>query len=361
MNKVVISGFYGFHNIGDEAILKTLTQQLRKLDPEIQITVLSHNPQETMEKFDVIAVKRNAPFKVFGAIIRSNILLSGGGSLLQDDTSARSIHYYLAIIRMGLFLRKDVFLISNGIGPLIRESNKKRVAKIINKVNHSTVRDFNSQQLLLDIGVKPEKVSVSVDMVVAMNMQTPEMGRKILKGLNIIDQSRKNVAIAIRQKDFRTDEKREALITLANTLAERYNVIFIPFYYKNDTKIYDDLHAFVNAHVYFITEKYNSDVFMSLLENMDILVGSRLHSLIFALVAEVPFIGISYDPKIDNFMHMIEMEPICSMADFNPKAIEEMIYAFDAAYTVQKKIVMDAKKTLRKRLAINDEMLKKVL
>ena len=75
MNKVVISGFYGFHNIGDEAILKTLTQQLRKLDPEIQITVLSHNPEETMEKFDVKAVKRNDVFKVFGAILRSNILL----------------------------------------------------------------------------------------------------------------------------------------------------------------------------------------------------------------------------------------------------------------------------------------------
>ena len=361
MNKVVISGFYGFHNIGDEAILKTLTQQLRKLDPEIQITVLSHNPEETMEKFDVKAVKRNDVFKVFGAILRSNILLSGGGSLLQDDTSARSIHYYLAIIRMGLMLRKDVFLISNGIGPIIRESNKKRVAKVINKVNHSTVRDFNSQQLLLDIGVKPDKVSVSVDMVVAMNMQTPEKGEKILKQLNMVDSSRKKVAIAIRQKDFRTEDKRLALIKLANALAERYNVIFIPFYYKNDTKIYDDIHAFVDPHVYFITEKYNTDVFMSLLENMDILVGSRLHSLIFSLVAEVPFIGISYDPKIENFMHMIHMEPVCSMADFKPDAIEEAVRAFDAAYGSQKKIVIDAKHTLKKRLAINDEMLRKVL
>lgn len=361
MNKVVISGFYGFHNIGDEAILKTLTQQLRKLDPEIQITVLSHNPQETMDKFDVKAVKRNDIFQVFSAIFKSNILLSGGGSLLQDDTSARSIHYYLAIIRMGLLLRKNVFLISNGIGPIIRASNKKRVAKIINKVNHSTVRDFNSQQLLLDIGVKPEKVSVSVDMVVAMNMQTPEMGEKVLKKLNILEANRKKVAIAIRQKDFRTEDKRLALIKLANRLAVHYNVIFIPFYYKNDTKIYDDLHAHVDPNVYFITEKYNTDVFMSLLENMDILVGSRLHSLIFSLVAEVPFIGISYDPKIENFMHMIEMEPICSMSNFNPEAIEEAVYAFDNAYSLQKKIVIDAKYTLKKRLAINDEMLKKVL
>ena len=176
MNKVVISGFYGFHNIGDEAILETLTEQLRKLDPDMQITVLSHSPEETMSKFGVNAIKRNDLFKVIRAIIKSDVLLSGGGSLLQDDTSARSIHYYLTILRMGLFFKKKVFLISNGIGPIIRESNKKRVAKVLNRVEHTTVRDFNSQKLLVEIGVKPEKVSVSADMVVAMRKEDKAIG-----------------------------------------------------------------------------------------------------------------------------------------------------------------------------------------
>ncbi len=361
MNKVVISGFYGFHNIGDEAILKTLTQQLRNLDPKIQITVLSHHPEETMSKFDVLAVKRNDIFKVFWAIKKADILLSGGGSLLQDDTSARSIHYYLAIIRMGLMLKKHVFCISNGIGPLIRESNKKQVAKVLNKVRHTTVRDFNSQKLLLEIGVNPEKVSVSADMVIAMNMQTPEVGMEILKKMAIKAPERKLLGIAIRQKDFRTLEKRDQLIELANRLSEKYSVLFIPFYYKNDTKIYDDIHPFVHEHVYFINEKYNSDAFMSLLENLDMLMGSRLHSLIFALVAEVPFIGVSYDPKIENFMHMINMEPVCSMRDFDSEKLIEAVNALDADFDARKIAIIEAKHALKKRLQINDEMLKKVL
>ncbi|GAB6106357.1 polysaccharide pyruvyl transferase CsaB [Fusibacter bizertensis] len=361
MNKVVISGFYGFHNIGDEAILKTLTQQLRKLDPNVEITVLSHSPEETMSKFGVKAINRRDAFKVFNAIRKSKILLSGGGSLLQDDTSARSIHYYLAILRMGLFLRKKVFLISNGIGPLIRESNKRQVARVLNKVDHTTVRDDNSRQLLEDIGVDPAKITVSADLVIAMDLQPKEIGNKILMDLGIIDDSRKRLAIAIRQKDFRTEEKREQLIKLANTLAEKHSVIFIPFYYKNDTKIYEDIHEYTDSHVYFIIEKYNSDEFMSILQNIDILVGSRLHSLIFSLVAEIPFIGISYDPKIESFMDMISMKPICTMATFSEERIVEAVRELEENYESKKQDVLNAKQLLRTRLDLNEIMLKKVL
>lgn len=361
MNKIVISGFYGFHNIGDEAILETLTEQLRKLDPDMQITVLSHSPEETMQKFGVQAIKRNDPFKVIRAIFKSDILLSGGGSLLQDDTSARSIHYYLTILRIGLFFKKKVFLISNGIGPIIRDGNKKIVAKVLNRVEHITVRDFNSKKLLVDIGVKTEKVSVSADMVVAMRMEDKQFGAEILANLKMIAPERKIIAIAIRQKDFRDAEKRLSLVTLANRLSETYSVVFVPFYYKNDTKIYDDIHMDVSEHVYFIKEKYNSDEFMSLLQNFDLLIGSRLHSLIFALVAEIPFIGISYDPKIENFMEMIDMKPVCAMSNFDADVILEEVNRIYEDYEGQKHKIVLAKQSLKSRLLINDEMLMKVL
>lgn len=361
MNKVVISGFYGFHNIGDEAILETLTEQLRKLDPDMQITVLSHSPEETMSKFGVNAIKRNDLFKVIRAIIKSDVLLSGGGSLLQDDTSARSIHYYLTILRMGLFFKKKVFLISNGIGPIIRESNKKRVAKVLNRVEHTTVRDFNSQKLLVEIGVKPEKVSVSADMVVAMRKEDKAIGAEILSQLNFIAPERKTLGIAIRQKDFRDMDKRAELIKLANRLSNIYSVVFVPFYYKNDTKIYEDIHKDVTEHVYFIKEKYNSDEFMSLLQNLDVLIGSRLHSLIFALVAEIPFIGISYDPKIENFMDMIDMQPVCAMHNFDAQKLIDAVELISNDYESHKQIIVKAKQTLKDRLLINDEMLMKVL
>lgn len=361
MSKVVISGFYGFHNIGDEAILLTLTQRLKAMNPNVDITVLSKTPEETTEKFKVRAVDRNNFFKVLKAILSCDVLLSGGGSLLQDYTSARSIHYYLAILRMGLLFRKKVFLISNGIGPLVREKNRKRVAKILNKICHSTVRDENSKQLLLEIGVAPQKVSVSIDLVIGMEKVDKTRGKEILDGLDFIHSERQKVAIAIRQKDFRTEERRTELVNLANQLSSRYNVIFVPFYYKNDTKIVDDLKDLVDENVYFIKKKYNSTEFMSLVQNMDLLVGSRLHSLIFALVAEVPFVGISYDPKIENFLDMIDRTPICKMETFSSELILKEINHYFEDYAVKMNDVLVSKKRLQDRLLINDALLRDVI
>lgn len=361
MNKVVISGFYGFHNIGDEAILLTLTQKLKMVNPKVQITVLSNNPEETMQKFDVNAVNRSDAFKVATAIMKCDVLLSGGGSLLQDVTSARSIHYYLSIIRMGLLFRKKVFLISHGVGPLIRESNKKRVRRILNKVHRITVRDVKSYELLMSIGVKPEKASVTTDPVMALECQPLDEGKGIIDKLKLKDPDRQNIAIAIRQKDFRDDAHKDSLIQMANRLAQRYNVIFVPFYYKNDTKIFQDLHGKTDEHVYFIVDKYNSLAFLSLVQNMHILVGSRLHSLIFSLVAEVPFVGISYDPKIENFLETVQMAPVCTIHDFKPEAIEAEIDKYEQDYEAIKAKIVQSKYDLKAILKVNDEILETLI
>ncbi len=358
MSKIVISGFYGFHNIGDEAILETLILKLRTIDPNVSITVLTNNPAETSSKFNVETVKRHDVFKVFKAIMRTDILLSGGGSLLQDDTSARSIHYYLAIIRMGLFMKKDVFLISNGIGPIIRAHNKKQVAKVLNKVNHTTVRDFNSKKLLEEIGVESERISVSADLVIDMEMQPDASGARILSGLNISDKNRELIGIAIRQKDFKDSIRRDALVQFVNRLSEKYTVLFIPFYYEEDSKIEVDIKHLVHENVLFLTERFDADDVLSVMQHLRILIGSRLHSLIFSLVAEVPFIGISYDPKIENFMEMIDMSPTCSMKQFDIEALKKAVDDMEASYDAQKMKIVGAKKSLKERLQENDRMLK---
>ncbi|HAS73652.1 MAG TPA: polysaccharide pyruvyl transferase CsaB [Clostridiales bacterium UBA8960] len=361
MSRVVISGFYGFNNIGDEAILETLISKLRSLDSNVFITVLSNNPEETRVKYGVDAVKRHDVFKVMGAIRKTDLLLSGGGSLLQDDTSARSIHYYLAIIKMGLMMRKKVFLISNGIGPLNREHNKKQVAKVLNKVKFTTVRDFNSKKLLEEIGVDVSKIAVSADLVIDMEMQPLDSGSRILTKLGIDRTKRKCIGIAIRQKDFRNQNNRDALVRFVNHLSKDYTVLFIPFYFDDDAKIEMDIRHNVDGNVHFISERYDADEVMSVIQHLDILIGSRLHSLIFSLVAEVPFIGISYDPKIENFMEMIDMYPVCSMKQFDIEALKEAVVTLEADYEMNKRRIVEAKDVLKRHLRENDSMLHKVL
>ncbi|MFQ9771301.1 MAG: polysaccharide pyruvyl transferase family protein [Oscillospiraceae bacterium] len=99
MYNILISGYYGFDNIGDESILRTLVTSLRERIPDCSLTVLSHDPAATREKYGVEAVERMSPLAIARAVRRCDMLISGGGSLLQDVTSSKSLHYYLAIIR----------------------------------------------------------------------------------------------------------------------------------------------------------------------------------------------------------------------------------------------------------------------
>ena len=87
MHRIVISGYYGFNNIGDESILKAVVDNLRDRIEDIDITVLSQNPESTREKFGVKAVDRMSVAQIVKSIARSDLLISGGGSLLQDVDS----------------------------------------------------------------------------------------------------------------------------------------------------------------------------------------------------------------------------------------------------------------------------------
>ena len=125
MVNILISGYYGFDNIGDESILRTLVSSLREHIPDCSLTVLSHNPASTREKYGVEAVDRMSPMAILRVVKKCDMLISGGGSLLQDVTSSKSLHYYLSIIRCAEFFHKKVFIYSQGIGPIDRPGNRR--------------------------------------------------------------------------------------------------------------------------------------------------------------------------------------------------------------------------------------------
>jgi polysaccharide pyruvyl transferase WcaK-like protein len=101
MKKVFIFGYYGFHNIGDEAILEAIVDEFQKVMPEVSLTALSYNAAETSRRYSIEAVSRNRFVEVVRSIGRSHLVMSGGGSILQDVTSSRSLLYYLGIILVG--------------------------------------------------------------------------------------------------------------------------------------------------------------------------------------------------------------------------------------------------------------------
>ena len=128
---VIISGYYGSDNFGDEMILKVLIDKLKQFD--INITVLSLNPEKTKALYKVNTVKSFDILKVIFTILKSDILISGGGSLLQDSTSVKSLFYYLFVIKIAEFFHKKVMIFAQGIGPIKNKFGESLCKKLLKK------------------------------------------------------------------------------------------------------------------------------------------------------------------------------------------------------------------------------------
>lgn len=131
MNRILVSGYYGFANSGDDALLGAIIQNMREYDPDMEITVLSKNPAETRALYGVESINRYNMFQIMSRMKKAKLLISGGGSLLQDRTSSKSLYYYLTIIRLAQTLGTKVMLYANGIGPLTREKNIKKTMQVL--------------------------------------------------------------------------------------------------------------------------------------------------------------------------------------------------------------------------------------
>ena len=159
--KIVISGYYGFDNSGDDALLMSIIDNLKKNDDKAEITVLSKNPQKTKLQYSVGAANRYNPFSLIKTIASCDVLISGGGTLIQDATSTKSLFYYLFVIKLAQIFRKKVMLYANGIGPLNSFKNIENTQKILDKVDLITLRDPKSRDELEKIGVTKPKIELT--------------------------------------------------------------------------------------------------------------------------------------------------------------------------------------------------------
>lgn len=166
--KIVISGYYGFNNAGDEAMLSAIIQSLRSTFDTPEITVISGSPAKTSWIFDVKAIPRFGMLPIIKSIFRSDLIISGGGSLLQDVTSWKSMIYYLSIITLGVLFRKRVFLYSQGIGPVRYRVIRIVLKHVLNHVDVITVRDKESKGFLERLGVK-RRIYTTADAVLSLH------------------------------------------------------------------------------------------------------------------------------------------------------------------------------------------------
>ena len=182
--RLLLSGYYGCGNAGDESVLEGALTALRRAG-RVETTVLSGDPEATRALHGVQAVSRGDPRAIWRALGLADLLISGGGGLIQDRTSARSSLYYLGIIEMAQRAGVPVYLYSQGVGPLRRRWLRRVVGHSLRRVKGAGVRDEASGKLLEEIGVPGELITVTADAAFALRPPGPEESRKALAAIGV--------------------------------------------------------------------------------------------------------------------------------------------------------------------------------
>lgn len=303
---IIISGYYGFENIGDDSLLTSIIAGIRERCGDVRITVLAKHPKRLAKICGVKTINRfNIP-RIALEMRKARLLISGGGSLLQDGTSKKSLYYYVYIMNMAKRMKLNLMLYSNGIGPLRSEYGKKATADIISKADYISLREAESVELARSLYGKRE-LRLTADPAFLLEPADDEWLRHIMKREGI---EGKFFVVSIKDgNNFDGNATGEAAVDIfareIRSAAEKYGMmpIFVPMYPSRDDSITELLQRRCGCGK--IIRGLTASELLGLLKKAEFVIGTRLHMLIFAASAGVPMLGISYDPKINGFMNYI--------------------------------------------------------
>jgi len=308
--RIALSGYYGFDNAGDEALLSAITMSLKRLHPGLEFLVLSGNPQKTAHLHGVQAVYYMNPWQVLKGLLSSDLLISGGGSIFQDVTSGRSLVYYISVVALAKLLGKPVIFYAQGVGPINRPLSKLLMRLVANRVELITLRDQDSLELLREIGVTQPEIRVTSDPVFALTPMEEDFEAVDIKLAQLIESSKPVIGVSVRQWPALEGYQPELARCLDDLADQGYQVLFIPMAYPEDVEESRRVAGLMERPSTVLDQDLNSRQHLALISRMNFIIGMRLHSLVFAASMGVPFAGISYDPKVDAFLKQFSLAPL---------------------------------------------------
>jgi polysaccharide pyruvyl transferase CsaB len=310
--KLVLAGYFGAGNIGDEAILSA---QIASLKPYFDLLVLSLNPESTANTHKVDCIKLPSLRKpreigqFFRAVARCDALIVGGGGFLANRLQTFSIYYWLLLMFLAKSLRKKLILFSVGCGPFRDGIHSVLIRSVLNKADIILLRDSISEYLVKQVVRVSTPTRVTGDVAFLLeqefhpdksltelikNSQTPRIlfvlcprfhMRKLWKGYKYKK----------KYHDYAT-----SMGQLVDFVIEEMNgtPIFLPFY-PGDVPFYRDIlkRTRHEKRVIFLNYTQNMNAILSLFREADIVIGARYHSIIFSIIAGTPILPIIYHHK----------------------------------------------------------------
>ena len=319
--KILLSGYFGLDNLGDEAIFESMVANFRQHCPDVQLTALVASPTRA-QKLGVSCVPRKDPGGILKALRNCDLLVSGGGGLIQDSTGVGSVVYYLGLIRLAAWLGKPTFVYAQGFGP-VRSPWGQRLCRWMGaSISLATFRDQDSLRDFQSLVGSRVPAFVTADPALILPPCPPKelaemLTREGLTGeLSRLDgptgrhsESGPLVAVTVRPwPGFNLSEVSQGLQRFHEEHKARY--VLLAFHPQHDLAICQQLQEQLQAPCHLLDPSWQPAQVAGFLRCCDLIVGMRLHSLILAAGAQIPCLGLSYDPKVERFAQRAGAVPL---------------------------------------------------
>jgi polysaccharide pyruvyl transferase CsaB len=336
--RIGISGSYGGLNLGDEAILQGIVQELRSTTAA-EITVFTRNPEDTLRRHDVdhaISAREMTREEARREVEKLDLLILGGGGILYD----RDAELYLREVALANESHVPVVVYAVSVGPLNDPSKRQLVAKHLNPVAAITVRDRQAMKLLEEVGVEREIV-LTADPALLLEPDSVPRGAILREGL---DKNHRLVGFSVREPgpaapDIDTEHYHALLASAADFMVARLDadVIFVPMELKKLDVQHS--HAVVARMQYahratVLKGEYTSPQLLAFMSHFQFCVGMRLHFLIFSALQGVPFVALPYASKVEGLLQDLDMP----MSPLKEVTTGGLIAHIDRAWDMQDQI-----------------------
>lgn len=323
---VVICGAYGRGNAGDDAILEAILQEMRAIDPDMPITVLTKDPKATRLTYRVRTAGRMDVLTWKKAMRHAGLYINGGGSLIQDVTSRRSLWFYLHNIQAAHKAGCKVQMYGCGIGPVLREQHRKLAASVLNaNVDVITLREPDSLKELQSMGVTKPEILLTADPALTLPAASEDEIDSVLLRAGIPPHG-KYLCFALRNwKGF--EDKAPLFAQAAKYAYETYGLtpVFAAVEKHLDPVAGRLAAAGLDIPHYFLDDAGGAGTIIGALSRMQAVVSMRLHALIFAAGQGIPLAGVVYDPKVSAFLRYIGQENFLDLDALTADALKAMI------------------------------------
>lgn len=319
---LLIAGYFGCGNIGDDAILLGFLKGLERT--RCQVTVMSGAPEETFRLYGVQVINRMDFGEINSAIQKCDALVFPGGSIFQDVTSVRSVGYYAKLVHAAKKAGKKVILLGQGIGPLTSFLGKRIALGAFNDCDAIAVRDAGSVATLKSLGVKTSP-RLTADMAFLLSKPATD---EDVRDFGVGDM--RTIGIAPRPVGKMKGTDTVALFGELCRMLYKNNLmpVLIELDRKEDGPLINEIEKTQGGKVPGIRKLSTPMQLQQRLMRMESMISVRLHGGILAATVGMPAFMVSYDPKVSAFSQQMELPAAPSIQGLTPTRLFESFMTF---------------------------------